>query len=177
MRWQYTGPHRQEENPPWQDRVNSRYLQDRDNSCYVGSQDSQSDPHWRYEMNDLHKRMLLAQQAAAQQKKDDTLPYVSEKKPISVLAIISFLLSLLIFPFLFCCMKMFGWFSLWATILPWIWIVAAVSMGPVAWIRIRKSRGAIGGNALAVAGILLGWIQFVFLLPGLVEDLVRLGGF
>ncbi len=50
---------------------------------------------------------------------------------------------------------------------PLIGSVVAVIIGPMAKREIRGSRGALGGNGLATAGIVLGWIGIAFSVIGL----------
>ncbi len=53
------------------------------------------------------------------------------------------------------------------TILPTIGSIAGLIMGYIAKRQIEESRGAMGGEGMAKAGIILGWIGVAFLILGL----------
>lgn len=53
------------------------------------------------------------------------------------------------------------------TLLPVIGSIAAVITGPIARREIRQSGGALGGDGLATAGMVLGWIGIGLTVVGL----------
>jgi hypothetical protein len=53
------------------------------------------------------------------------------------------------------------------TFIPLIGSIVAVITGPMAKKEIRGSRGALGGEGLATAGVILGWIGIVLTVLGL----------
>ena len=50
-----------------------------------------------------------------------------------------------------------GW-----TILPFLGSIAAIICGHIAKSEIKKSAGAIGGNGMATAGLILGYVSIAF---------------
>jgi len=49
-------------------------------------------------------------------------------------------------------------------IVPFIGGIVAVVLGHIAQNEIRKSNGAIGGSGMALAGLILGYVQIVFMI-------------
>lgn len=71
--------------------------------------------------------------------------------------------------------------SLVAGILSWIMLpvvgaIAAVICGHMARRDIRDSRGSLGGDGLAVGGLLLGYIHLVVIVLGVLAFVLFLGG-
>ncbi|MBB5016593.1 DUF4190 domain-containing protein [Rehaibacterium terrae] len=56
------------------------------------------------------------------------------------------------------------------TVLPLLGAIVAIVTGHVARSEIRHSQGAVAGDGMAIAGLVLGWLQllFVFLLVAVV---------
>lgn len=71
--------------------------------------------------------------------------------------------------------------SLVAGILSWIMLpivgaIGAVICGHMARRDIREARGALGGDGLAVGGLLLGYIHLVVIVLGILAVVLFLGG-
>jgi hypothetical protein len=60
--------------------------------------------------------------------------------------------------------------------LPFIGAVVAVIAGHLARADIRRADGRLGGDGVAVAGLLLGWIQLALALFGLLVLFMFFGG-
>jgi hypothetical protein len=80
-------------------------------------------------------------------------------RPTSALAIASLVSGLL------------GW-----TLLPWLGSLAAVITGHMARAEIRRSNGAMDGDGLAVAGLVLGWIMIAFSVLAILAVVLFFGG-
>jgi hypothetical protein len=70
-------------------------------------------------------------------------------KTTSTLAVISLVAGIL------------GW-----TLLPWLGSIGAIITGHMARSEIRRSAGAIDGNGLAIAGLVLGWGSVIVTILG-----------
>ncbi len=64
-----------------------------------------------------------------------------------------------------------GW-----TLLPLVGTLVAIVTGHMARKEIRRSNGQMGGDGLAVGGLLLGWISAALWLIGIVVFIVFFGG-
>ena len=64
-----------------------------------------------------------------------------------------------------------GW-----TMIPVLGSIGAIIFGHMARAEIRRSRGQMDGNGLAVTGLVLGWIALVVELLGVVTFFLFLGG-
>ena len=85
-------------------------------------------------------------------------PSMSGRKT-SPLAIISLVAGLL------------GW-----TLLPWLGSFGAIITGHMARAEIRRSAGAIDGNGLAIAGLVLGWGSIIITILGILIAVMFFGG-
>ena len=85
-------------------------------------------------------------------------PSMSGRKT-SPLAIISLVAGLL------------GW-----TLLPWLGSFGAIITGHMARAEIRRSAGAINGNGLAIAGLVLGWGSIIITILGILIAVMFFGG-
>ena len=64
-----------------------------------------------------------------------------------------------------------GW-----TLLPWLGSLAAVVCGHMARAEIRRSAGAMDGDGLAIAGLILGWTVIALSLLALLAVIFFFGG-
>lgn len=64
-----------------------------------------------------------------------------------------------------------GWF-----LLPWIGSLVAIVTGHLARGEIRRSPGALDGDGMAVAGLVLGYAMFAMTLIGIVLVVLFFGG-
>lgn len=64
-----------------------------------------------------------------------------------------------------------GW-----TLLPWLGSLAAVICGHMARAEIRRSNGAMDGDGMAVAGLILGWALIGLSVLGLLVVILFFGG-
>lgn len=64
-----------------------------------------------------------------------------------------------------------GW-----TLLPFLGTVAAIITGHMARGEIRRSNGALDGDGMAMIGLVLGWLQVVITVLGLLVIFLFLGG-
>ena len=64
-----------------------------------------------------------------------------------------------------------GW-----TLLPFLGAIVAVITGHMARSEIRRSNGALDGDGLAVAGLVMGWISLALVVLGLFILFAFLGG-
>ncbi len=85
-------------------------------------------------------------------------PSMSGRKT-SPLAIVSLVAGLL------------GW-----TLLPWLGSFGAIITGHMARAEIRRSAGAIDGNGLAIAGLVLGWGSIIITILGILIAVMFFGG-
>lgn len=85
-------------------------------------------------------------------------PSMSGRKT-STLAIVSLVAGLL------------GW-----TLLPWLGSLGAIITGHMARAEIRRSAGAIDGNGLAIAGLVLGWGSVIVTIIGILVAVMFFGG-
>ena len=84
---------------------------------------------------------------------------LSNSRKTSTLAIVSLVAGLL------------GW-----TLLPWLGSFGAIITGHMARAEIRRSAGAIDGNGLAIAGLVLGWINVVLCVLAVAAVVLFFGG-
>ncbi len=80
-----------------------------------------------------------------------TLPPLPVAKKDSALAIVSLVCGLV------------GW-----TVLPLIGAIAAIITGHLAKKEIRDSAGSLGGNGMAIAGLIMGYVQIGFVLLAII---------
>lgn len=80
-------------------------------------------------------------------------------RPTSSLAVVSLVFGIL------------GW-----SLLPTIGALVAVITGHMARAEIRRSQGALEGDGMAVAGLVLGWLHLVLLVLGIAALLLFFGG-
>ena len=64
-----------------------------------------------------------------------------------------------------------GW-----TLLPFIGTIVAIITGHMARAEIRRSAGAIDGNGLAIAGLVLGWGSIIITILGILIAVMFFGG-
>ena len=64
-----------------------------------------------------------------------------------------------------------GW-----TVLPFLGTIAAIITGHMARAEIRRSNGALDGDGMAMIGLVLGWLQVVITVLGLLFIFLFLGG-
>jgi hypothetical protein len=125
--------------------------------------------------DDLTKEMYAAQQGVA--RRIQGKPILEYQAPqnyrLCKMALFSAIMSLLIVPVLLFCMGFFGWFNPATAIVFTAWVVVSVLLGSISWVRIKRSRGTLRGLGLAGIGTLLGWLQFLYFLPGIIEDIRR----
>lgn len=84
---------------------------------------------------------------------------MNQVRPTSSLAIASLVSGIL------------GW-----TLLPFIGTLVAIVTGHMARAEIRRSQGAVGGDGLAIGGLILGWVSALLWVVGIVVIFVFLGG-
>jgi len=84
---------------------------------------------------------------------------LSNSRKTSTLAIVSLVAGLL------------GW-----TLLPWLGSFGAIITGHMARAEIRRSAGAIDGNGLAIAGLVLGWGSIIITILGILIAVMFFGG-
>ncbi|MDQ1119652.1 MULTISPECIES: DUF4190 domain-containing protein [Pseudoxanthomonas] len=80
-------------------------------------------------------------------------------RPTSSLAVVSLVFGIL------------GW-----SLLPTIGALVAVITGHMARAEIRRSQGALEGDGMAVAGLVLGWLHLVLLVLGIAALFLFFGG-
>ncbi|TBV71390.1 DUF4190 domain-containing protein [Pseudoxanthomonas winnipegensis] len=80
-------------------------------------------------------------------------------RPTSSLAVVSLVFGIL------------GW-----SLLPTIGALVAVITGHMARAEIRRSQGALDGDGMAVAGLVLGWLHLVLLVLGIAALFLFFGG-
>ncbi|WP_290888515.1 DUF4190 domain-containing protein [Arenimonas sp.] len=80
-------------------------------------------------------------------------------RPISPLAIVALVGGIL------------GW-----TLLPWLGSLAAVICGHMARAEIRRSAGAMDGDGMAIAGLILGWTAIALSILALLAVILFFGG-
>jgi len=85
--------------------------------------------------------------------------YVTNAKPTSTMAITSLVAGLI------------SW-----VLLPWIGAIVAIITGHMARSEVRKSNGAIEGDGLALAGLILGYIQIGLTVLGIIALFLFFGG-
>ena len=64
-----------------------------------------------------------------------------------------------------------GW-----TLLPWLGSLVAVVTGHMARAEIRRLNGALDGDGLAIAGLVLGWTMLVLSILGILAIILFFGG-
>ncbi|TAA42400.1 DUF4190 domain-containing protein [Pseudoxanthomonas winnipegensis] len=80
-------------------------------------------------------------------------------RPTSSLAVVSLVFGIL------------GW-----SLLPTIGALVAIITGHMARAEIRRSQGALDGDGMAVAGLVLGWLHLVLLVLGIAALFLFFGG-
>ncbi|WJI16944.1 DUF4190 domain-containing protein [Pseudoxanthomonas winnipegensis] len=80
-------------------------------------------------------------------------------RPTSSLAVVSLVFGIL------------GW-----SLLPTVGALVAVITGHMARAEIRRSQGALEGDGMAVAGLVLGWLHLVLLVLGIAALFLFFGG-
>ncbi|RZZ88848.1 DUF4190 domain-containing protein [Pseudoxanthomonas winnipegensis] len=80
-------------------------------------------------------------------------------RPTSSLAVVSLVFGIL------------GW-----SLLPTVGALVAVITGHMARAEIRRSQGALDGDGMAVAGLVLGWLHLVLLVLGIAALFLFFGG-
>ncbi|PZP59838.1 DUF4190 domain-containing protein [Pseudoxanthomonas sp. X-1] len=84
---------------------------------------------------------------------------VAVARPTSSLAVVSLVFGIL------------GW-----SLLPTIGALVAIITGHMARAEIRRSQGAMDGDGMAVAGLVLGWLHLVLLVLGIAALFLFFGG-
>ncbi|TAA28182.1 DUF4190 domain-containing protein [Pseudoxanthomonas winnipegensis] len=84
---------------------------------------------------------------------------VAVARPTSSLAVVSLVFGIL------------GW-----SLLPTIGALVAIITGHMARAEIRRSQGAMEGDGMAVAGLVLGWLHLVLLVLGIAALFLFFGG-
>jgi small-conductance mechanosensitive channel len=64
-----------------------------------------------------------------------------------------------------------GW-----TLLPFLGSIGAIITGHMARAEIRRSSGSLDGDGMAIAGLILGWLQVVITVLGVLFVFLFLGG-